>query len=278
LHNCPVCGKFTNKQCCEEKIFLEKDLVFDYHSEAARYFNVDSRYAKRKLYNINYTLSEVKTNKRRKLVNCKICNQISITSQCRVGYCKDCSKQGLGKKARGEKLKDEYLGNNNPNFKDGKAKQTIRQKNKWKEIKKEILSERQYCEVSGHSKYLHLHHILPVCLFPEYALEKWNIIVLQANLHKEVHRQDLDVVLLPNLCSLCKEDVRLIREEFVRQLKFHKFHLLDEKPHETLELLKENQNWYRKKLHLIPTEFVLQEFGHLEWISKFLSQRSKYSC
>jgi hypothetical protein len=275
LHNCSVCGKFTNRKCCEEKVFLEKGLVFNYHSEAARYFNVDSRYAKRKLYNVNYTLNEIKITKNSKLVNCKICNQSSITSKCRAGYCKNCSRKGLGKKTRGIELRNKYLGEKNPNFKDGKAKQSIRSRHEWKEIRKEILSERQCCEVSGHSKYLHLHHILPVCLFPQYSLEKWNIIVLQANLHIEVHRQDLDIVLLPNLCSLYKEDVHLIREEFVRQLKFHKFHLLDEMPNEKLELLKENQNWYRKKLHLIPIEFVLQEFGHLEWISKFLLPRSR---
>jgi hypothetical protein len=48
-HSYEVCGKFKKEKCCEIRTFTECNLLFGYHSEAARHFNVDVRYAKKTL-------------------------------------------------------------------------------------------------------------------------------------------------------------------------------------------------------------------------------------
>ena len=53
----------------------------------------------------------------------------------------------------------------------------------WFEVRKQHLKSHPVCEISGSSKDLEVHHILPFYKFPELELEPSNLITLSGDYH-----------------------------------------------------------------------------------------------
>jgi hypothetical protein len=70
------------------------------------------------------------------MVTCKTCSNLSISSEARAGYCKDCKSKKLGRKAQRKIISEKYKGVNNPNYVSGKSKMSERQSTRFKSLRK----------------------------------------------------------------------------------------------------------------------------------------------
>lgn len=148
-------------------------LSFYSHNEAARYFKIDVRTVKKKLYNIEYIIDKVlNINPQIKLKQCKVCGDIHPSSKmqhlncpkckrvvkqgspriCKfcnshsVGdnlvnnhsICHNCSKLNLGRKSQAAQASTNYKGINNPNYIHGNSKIKMWQDSRWVKLKKRL--------------------------------------------------------------------------------------------------------------------------------------------
>jgi len=82
-------------------------------------------------------------------------------------------------------------GKDNPNWQGGHTpfRQRMYQNPQWKELYKMVLERDGYkCKLCKNTKKLHLHHTLPVCLYPELILEPEYIITVCSECHKKLHK------------------------------------------------------------------------------------------
>ncbi len=76
-------------------------LKFKYHKQASQVLGLSIK-STRKQEGILYTIDKTIEHPKIKWKNCKICQQKSMSSQCRRGYCKQCRLAGLGHKNSGD--------------------------------------------------------------------------------------------------------------------------------------------------------------------------------
>jgi hypothetical protein len=134
--------------------------------------------------------------------------------------------KGLGKKEQGKKLEKNYKGVNNPNYIHGKSNPSFYQLKEWKTLSKEKLLEYKTCEVCNSKVRKACHHIVPCWYLNRVGLEnlkldKNNIVVLCTKCHIKVHHFHLDLLLLPILFQLYKQDALQLKKEFLSLFVFH---------------------------------------------------------
>lgn len=271
--SCLYCGKITKKDTtycnnvCEinyTELFNQQcKPVFRTFQEAAKFYKRDFRTMKRfegTLFTIDKTLPSAST----KWVICKTCNTQSPKSKARAGYCKNCSKEGLGKKNQGKIISEKYKGTGNPNFLNGETSITDYCRNDWYKLKKELNFTE--CALTGLKENIDYHHIIPRWFCSLTGIDvynKDNIIGLNHEYHKVVHHLQLDVVLLPILYSLYKTDALQLRPHFVHLLQLHKVHQYPVEQLQSLSLFQLGRYPGKKKLlHLLP-----------EFLPPFLNQK-----
>lgn len=244
------CKQLFEKYGCSNEFYS--------YTQAANYFKIDRRTVKQYeniIFSINKNLPSPYAQEK---IKCKTCDKQSLKSLARNGYCKECSKKGLGKKARGKILSKQYKGKNNPNYSHGKTKQSILdRKNQWEKWGKYVFKECNYkCILSGRKDDLQCHHIIPFSLYPEYRFEKWNGIVLNRFYHIELHRLQLDIQLLPIL-SESKLDALQLRQWFAHQPQVQSLLQLPYRKHDQHELIRVvgQKSNYHKQLSLLHPEF-----------------------
>lgn len=228
------CGRFLKKDkiYCSEKCENEKNIFdskpfkeFGSYKAAGEYFNLDPRIIK-KYKDIKYSINRNIKNKIYKN-NCKGCSQ---NKPCRKdSYCDECTKNNIGRASQARIISERYKGEGNPNYVDGKGvyRNLIRGKAKYKKFVKENKSK--FCEVTGFSDNLELHHIFPISIFPEVIYEPLNVITLCSNLHYEVHKQKLDIEFIKSgkttkeeFISFIKEKVKIDKSESIDHFTFIK--------------------------------------------------------
>lgn len=186
-------------------------------------------------------------------------NQVK-TSKCRKDFCKQCSSKGLGIKHGAIKNSKRQLGKNNSNYVNGQSKVRFRQQALYRHWRKQVLKECSNCMVCGRTINRHTHHIIPCALFPQYKYEPWNGITLCGLHHKELHRQQLDLLLLPILYESLS-DVLQLRKALLNQPQFQKLHRHDGGSCSGLELVRVvPKNYHKQILHLHP-EFAQLVLG-----------------
>lgn len=271
MNQCLNCGKLVSKNkefcnsLCKDNYFLftnKEKLEFYSYVQASKYFNKDSRTIKN-FENILFTINRNLPNPNIRYVICKICEQKSISSECRAGYCKICRANGKGKKEQAKIISEKYKGIGNPNYLNGNSKSTDYTESRWKSVKKELKFTE--CAISGLKENIDYHHIIPrwFCnLVGIDVYDKTNIIGINHEYHKAIHHLQLDILLLPNLYPLHKKDALQLHEEFVRLLKFHKVHEFPVEKLQSLNLFQISKYQGKKKLlHLLP-EFLPPFFDH----------------
>ena len=272
--NCPNCGKKKHDNddfcstSCEEKydVFINKPFKsFRSYLGASKYFNKNQRTIK-KYENILFKIDRSIPDPNIKFFNCKLCGEKDKSSLSRSGYCKKCTKLGLGHKEGGKKLSKLFKGKGNPNYVHGKTKKSISdRKNQWYSWGRFVFFDNKYkCILSGRKDDLQSHHIIPFCLFPQYRFLRENGIVLNRFYHIELHRQSLDLLLLPNLFESL-QDVRQLTEWFVRQPLIQSLLELPYQKHDRHELIRvvgRHSNSHRQLRHLHP-KFDLSSLNHL---------------
>lgn len=123
------------------------------------------------------------------------------------GRCQNCASREDNKPLKGgniRKISAKGLEN-----KKEKAILTDLQFELFKEIYKESLIKRCYecnCYVDGKSSG-HFHHLLYKSQFPQFRLEKWNIVILCLNCHSQTH---LDIKKTPKVEKLTE----IIKEKY----------------------------------------------------------------
>lgn len=276
--NCKNCGKNTKETFCTIKcesdykeLFNLSDvypLVFNNLKQASLFFNKDTRTLNNNFKDILFTIDKFKVSKynpRQKWIVCKTCNNFSEIAKCRNGYCKGCSKSGVSRKEQGKIVSKKYKGKNNPNYVHGEGGKSFRQNeiSLYRNWRKLVLERDNYrCKVclSNKTKYntLHVHHLLPVGLFPDFKLDPCNGITLCRFHHIELHRQLLDIELLPTLYSVYKQDAQGLYKVLLQQPEFQKLNQLPFVEHDRHELIRVvPRNYYRKILQKFP-EFAQQ--------------------
>ena len=276
--NCLYCGKISpQKYCsviCEDKekqmfnLSNKWPLYFNSMSQVAKFFNRDRRTMK-KYEGTLFVIDKKRIAKDNLSINktkviykqCSICNKLEISSKCRKGYCQSCSKKGLGKKEQGKKISKMYKGKGNPNYTNGKSNRSFRNydtkayKN-WREnvlkFNKHITKEQLVNCV------IHTHHILPHAFFPEFNLKVWNGVALTEFHHIQLHRLQLDVVLLPILHSQLERGVLNLREYFLHLPQVQSVLQLPVEPVPEHELLRVVPSNYHKTLQSLHPQFAQQ--------------------
>ena len=136
MNNCKNCGNWTKKEfcsdkCCESynKMMNKPFKSFYSYKHASQYFQKDHRTLK-KWENILFRIDKnLKSDYDAiKWKTCNTCGKKTESSKCRVGYCKECSKKGLGHKERGKILSIKYKGKGNPNYVHGKKMENLRER------------------------------------------------------------------------------------------------------------------------------------------------------
>jgi hypothetical protein len=61
---------------------------------------------------------------------------------------------------------------------------------RWLILKSEIIWEKKVCEICSGKEFLHIHHILPRCKYPELTFDKENLMLLCKECHKKIHEED----------------------------------------------------------------------------------------
>ena len=267
--NCLYCGKVTQQKYCsvecedkEKQMFNLSDtlpLVFDSHSKAAEFYGRDRRTINKYQGSLYIIDKERVSSLGRIYSKCLACDNLTLSSKARHGYCKECTKKGVGKKQQGKTISKLFKGPGNPNYVNGKSKNNFRSKNskEYRAWRKAVLKGRE-----GHT-----HHILPFALFPQYKFEIWNGLVLTEYQHIELHRRQLDVVLLPivyNHLESLKKDVQDLPEWYSHLPEVQSILQLPEKQFPEHELLRVVPSNYRKLVQHHHPEFAQQVFPHWE--------------
>jgi hypothetical protein len=238
--------------------------VFRTYQEAGKYFQKDFRTIKKYeglLFNINKELPSSSI----KWIVCKSCGEQSPKSKARAGYCKLCTKQGLGKKNQGKLISDLYKGIGNPNYLHGNSISKEYQTNEWYKLKKELNFIE--CKLTGLSDNIDYHHIIPrwFCNIVNIDVyDKNNIIGLNHEYHKAIHHLQLDILLLPILYPLYKKDVHQLQSQFLNLLQLHKVHQFPVDQLQSLSLFQISRYPGKKKLLDLLPEFLQPFLPHLE--------------
>lgn len=276
--NCNNCGKLNSNTFCTEfckteyeKLFNKSDvypLYFHNLNQASEFFGKDSRTLKSKFENILFKLDPnlinkngvTKTGKPRiKTSKCKTCNFTYSTSESRAGYCKDCTKAGLGKKEQGKIISKLYTGVNNPNYINGLTSTKERQKSymrRWSKAIKKLDDKK--CVICKSTESLESHHILPVSFFPELMNSLTNGITLCMFHHTELHLRLLDIELLPILYQQHIQDALNLRQFFLSLFQVQQLGQLPYKEYSKLDRLRKLPRNYRKLLQSAHPEFARQ--------------------
>jgi len=267
--NCNYCGRLTSnqkycsKECGQkEKAMFDKcgaqPLVFDSLGKVSEYYKRDRRTIT-KYEGQLYIIDKSKVSSKVKIyTKCLTCDNLSLPSKARYGYCKSCQAKGIGKQQQGRKLAQMYKGEGNPNYVHGESKSTDRTSAKYKHWQKQVVQDKK-----GH----HAHHILPFSLFPKLRYKSWNGLALTPFQHTELHRQQLDIELLPIVYHYLEQQEMdapnlpvwyslLPQVQSVLQLDGD---LLDQ-----FELLRVVGSNYRRQLSNRHPQFVQQVFPHWE--------------
>lgn len=237
-------------------------LIFGSYREASEYFGVTGWTTQRnKTLREQFIIDKINyINPATKLKRCKFCKLKFPSAKCRKNSCINCSKKGLGLKALGKRNSKRMKGRNNPNYKDGKSKVGFRQLKLYRDWRKLVLIECPTCIICGTKKNRHTHHILPYALVSKLMYEPKNGITLCGQHHKELHRLQLDLLLLPILYELI-EDVHQLREVLIRQPEFQKLHQIDGGLCSGLELIQVVPKNYHKRILDLHFEFAQSVLG-----------------
>lgn len=274
--NCKFCGQVAKNEFCSDACMQKfQEMInkpfktFYSYKHAAQYFNKDHRTLKKWeniLYKIDKNLKSDFNAIQWKI--CKICGNKTESAKCRMGYCKKCSKEGLGHIEAGKILSELYKGKGNPNYVHGKKMEHLRERSakhgKWT---RKILKEKpNICMLSGRTENLHIHHVLGFSLFPQLRYKIWNGIILNRFYHIELHRQKLDLLLLPILCSLSLQDVQELIPECLRLPQLQSLLQLPYQIHNQHELLRVvgGHSNYPKQLSRLRPQFDQSELALLE--------------
>lgn len=79
-----------------------------------------------------------------------------------------------------------------PRWIDDRSKLKLKRGNaEWKWFRDEVMKERSYtCEITGVvGGNMNVHHIKPVCLFPDLMYDKKNCVLIQESVHRSFHRK-----------------------------------------------------------------------------------------
>lgn len=201
-----------------------------------------------------------------KWTKCKICKSKVHSGDCRSGYCKQCTSAGLGYKAGGKKLSKTFSGKGNPNYVHGNTKQSqADRKNQWYSWGRFIFHKYNYqCVISGRKDDLQCHHIIPFSVLPSLRFSVENGVVLNRFYHIELHRQLLDLQLLPSL-ALSAQDAQELAEWFVLQPQVQSLLQLPycvHGQHELIRVAGQNAN-HQRQLSALHPEFDLSALDHL---------------
>lgn len=195
-----------------------------------------------------------------KAQTCRVCAKQFRTSENRNGFCPSCSRAGEGRRGQGRIISERYKGKGNPNFVNGQSKKTFRHVRDGKEWAKEVVARDGACRVCAGEAQLQAHHILPAALFPQHALEVGNGITLCCFHHTELHRQALDLRLLPSLYE-SKPDALAWHEALDLQDQFQALRSLAARPCRKRELLQVVPRNGQKMLLRLHPEFARRVFG-----------------
>jgi len=224
--------------------------TFYTYKEAREFFNHCQKWVKKRegiLFNISLIKPEAWN---RKNIICRGCNSPIASSTARRGWCKECTKNGLGRQFQASNAKNIYKGEGNPNYVNGNAKQTFRQKGVYKVWMQNVKKRDKQCMICGRTKELHAHHILPNALLPHLSLEILNGITLCRFHHIALHEKMLDIVLLPELYQSKNLIIDFINHPKIQELKF-----LPYKNYESYALIKCLPKNYLKMLQKIHPDF-----------------------
>lgn len=268
-NNCQWCGRqvlegeFCEKRCQERqaKLLAKPFKSFNSYSQASLYLGKDVRTIRR-YEGVLFAIDKSIPNLQSKLKACEVCSQTFKTHENRAGYCPDCSKAGAGRKAQASCISQKYQGKGNPNYVDGKTKQTFRHRRVGKDWSSAVIDRDQACRCCEAIETLQAHHVIPVALFPTYALDVKNGITLCGH-HTELHRSQLDLLLLPILYESLW-DAQPLHEVLCLQPEFQALRQRPVQPFQKRQLLRVvPKNYHRQILRLHP-EFAQQVFGLVE--------------
>jgi predicted RNA-binding Zn-ribbon protein involved in translation (DUF1610 family) len=242
---------------------LKDKPCFRTFQEAGRFFKRDYRTMKKfegLLFTIDSSLPSIST----KWITCKACGNQTPKSKARHHYCKDCSKEGKGRKNQGKLISTIYKGENNPNYLNGQAPITDYNRNDWYKLKKEL--NYKECSLTGITDNIDYHHIIPrwFCTLVDIDVyDKNNIIGINHQYHKVVHHLQLDIQLLPILYYVYKMDAQLLHIQFVSLLKQYKVHQYPVEQLQSLSLFQLARYPGKKKLLNHLPEFLQPFLNHL---------------
>lgn len=89
-------------------------------------------------------------------------------------------------------MKGVFSGKKHPRWIKDRSKLKLKRGNaEWKWFRDEIMKERNYtCEVTGViGRNMNVHHIKPVCLFPELMYDKKNCVLILEKVHRSFHKK-----------------------------------------------------------------------------------------
>lgn len=266
--NCIWCGKqarlsgqFCSVACSDaHSAMLAKPFrTFASYLEAAEYSGRDTRTI-RNYEGVLFAVDKSLRSRRAKLQSCKICGNQFKSAENRNGYCPLCSQAGKGRQAQAALIKQRYQGTGNPNYVDGSTKQTFRHKRLGKRWTKTVIQQDGRCRSCGIEQQLQPHHVLPVALFPDYAIDLHNGITLCGHHHTELHRLRLDLLLLPTLFASLAGALPL-HEVLCCQPEFQALRQLPWQPFQKRELLRVTPKNYRRQILRLHPEFAQQVLG-----------------
>ena len=224
--------------------------AFRSHSAAARYLGRDRRTVRRyegELYEIDGTLPSPYARPR----PCRVCGTLHLASENRAGYCPACSRAGEGRRSQARQLSLRHRGRGNPNWAHGRGRTRFRQERAGRRWRWAVLARDRACRCCGATETLHAHHVLPAALFPGHRLDVENGVTLCGFHHTELHRQWLDVRLLPTLWP-STPDALPWHEALCRRPEFRALRRLPVKPYRRRELSRVVPKNYRtllRRLH-----------------------------
>ncbi len=262
--NCSWCGKqVVNASFCGQSCknlydnMMTKPFQFFYsYARASEYLGKDTR-SIRKYEGVLFEIDKTLPTRHTKPQTCKVCGNLFKAHENRAGYCPLCSKAGEGKKSQSSKVSELYLGQGNPNFIHGGAKQTFRSHKLGKNWRKAVQERDSKCRCCQSIETLQSHHVLPAALFPNYLLDVNNGITLCGHHHVELHRARLDLLLLPTLYASL-DDVLPLHDVLCLQLQFQLLRNIPAKPFSKLELLRIVPKNYHREILRLHTDFARQ--------------------
>lgn len=268
----PELGKhFCSKKCFFDYLEWRRKTkickLFKSYQEASKYYNLDARRI-RKYENIYFKIKRElsKLDHYRSCRHCKINKHTSEIT--RSGYCYTCSKKGISRKNQGKIISKKYKGKGNPNYLHGKSKADVWQSAKWYHVKQKLPNK---CIITGIEENIDYHHIIPNWFCKIVGIDTYcpyNIAPVNHEYHKAIHHLHLDVLLLPNLYSLYKQDAPQLKEYFRKECLSHKLHQIDVEKYRPLYLFQVARYPGRKKLCSLLPEFLPPFLDQREYLLK----------